>query len=243
MILFSLPGHARRAVAAVLMVGIFSIATLPNVALATPITIALWTFQSPNIPTDSIGQSSGPWSPATGSGSASGFHTSASTAWSTPAGNGSADSFSSNNWAIGDYYQFEVATTGLSGLQMFWDQTRSSTGPSGFDLEYRVGSSGAFTQATSYVVPQVTWSTTTPANPPTTSFSFDLSGITALDNQAGVFFRLTATSAPSATGGTNRIDNVQITGVPEPSTVVLAAAGVGLAGFAARRRRLLQATA
>jgi hypothetical protein len=42
-------------------------------------------------------------------------------------------------------------------------------------------------------------------------------------------------------GGTWRFDMVQVAAVPEPSTVVLAAAGVGLAGIAARRRLLAKA--
>jgi hypothetical protein len=44
--------------------------------------------------------------------------------------------------------------------------------------------------------------------------------------------------------GTNYVfRGVDVAAVPEPSTVVLAAAGVGLASLAARRRRLLRATA
>lgn len=233
MIISTLSGLARTAVAASLV----AVLAMSGVASATPITIARWTFEAPNVPADSTGQSSGPWNPATGSGSASGVHASASTAWSNPNGNGSTDSFSSNNWAIGDYYQFQVATTGLTGIGISFDQNRSGTGPSGFDLQYRAGSSGAFTTFGSYVVPQVTWTSTTPAFPASTSFSYDLSSVSSLNGQAEVFFRLTATSAPTSTGGTNRIDNVQITGVPEPSTVGLAiAGGLGLAGLAARRR-------
>lgn len=229
MIIPSLSGLARTAVAASL-VGLLS---MPGVASAE--TIASWTFEAPNVPTDSTGQSSGPWSPTTGSGSASGFHTSTSTGWSSPSGNGSADSFSSNNWAIGDYYQFQAATTGLTGIGISFDQNRSGTGPSGFDLQYRAGSSGGFTTFGSYVVPNESWSPTTPVSG-STSFSYDMSSVSSLNGQADIFFRLTATSAPSASAGTNRVDNVQITGVPEPSTVVLGAAGLCLAGITARRR-------
>lgn len=246
MIIPSLSGFARTAVAASLVASL----AMPGVASATTV-IALWTFEAPNVPGATTGQSSGPWNPATGSGSASGFHTSTATAWSTPAGNGSAESFSSNNWAIGDYFQFEVSTLGLSTVTLAWDQTSSATGPGVFDLQYRVGNTGAFTTfLNDYVVlPNQAdapgagpWNVTTPIS--AYSYSSDLSAVTAINNQSIVQFRLTmATAADStppgtvASTGSSRVDNFTVNAVPEPSTVGLAVAGgLGLAGIAARRR-------
>jgi hypothetical protein len=74
---------------------------------------------------------------------------------------------------------------------------------------------------------------------PATAFaliSFDLSSITALNNQASVFLRYTFSGA-SSSGGNNRIDNLQVTGistaVPAPANLMM----VGIAGlcFTARR--------
>ncbi len=56
--------------------------------------------------------------------------------------------------------------------------------------------------------------------------SRSLSGITALNNQANVYFRLIDLSMTSAsggsvgTGGTDRVDNFTISATPEPATFV-----------------------
>jgi len=77
-----------------------------------------------------------------------------------------------------------------------------------------------FTTAMSYVVQQIAWSSI-PANfQPGSVFTADLSSVTALNNQATVYFRLVATSAPSATGGTNRVDDFTVI-VPEPAAFTL----------------------
>src|SRR3954466_2740345 len=86
-------------------------------------TIAGWTFET------SIPATAGPHAAEIGSGSATGVHAGAAT-FSSPAGNGSTHSFSSNTWAIGDYYQFTTSSAGLSDIAITWDETRSSTGPS-----------------------------------------------------------------------------------------------------------------
>ena len=84
--------------------------------------IADWTFETSQPAT------AGPFSPETGAGSATGSHAGAAV-YSTPAGNGSSHSFSSNTWAVGDYYQYQVSTTGLDDISIQFDQTSSNTGP------------------------------------------------------------------------------------------------------------------
>jgi hypothetical protein len=74
--------------------------------------------------------------------------------------------------------------------------------------------------------PNPLWNSTTRS--PLYAWSFDLSGITALDNQSNVYFRLNDSSNTSANGGTvgtagtDRVDNFTIsaTAVPEPATLV-----------------------
>ncbi len=163
----------------------------------------------------------------------SGTHSSASTAWSSPAGNGSTYALSSNGWNVGDYYQISLATTGYNAVSVAWDQTRSSTGPAGFEAVLSVDGGSTFSSLGSYTVNQVSWSTSVPVT--TSSFA---SVASAADNQASVIIRFkVVTAGTSTTTGTNRIDNISVTGtvvpVPSPGAIAL----VGLAGLVARRRR------
>ena len=163
----------------------------------------------------------------------SGTHSSALTAWSSPAGNGSTYALSSNAWNVGDYYQISLATTGYSGVSVAWEQTRSATGPAGFEAVLSVDGGSTFSSLGSYTVNQVSWSATVPVT--TSSFG---SLASAADNQASVIIRFkVVTAGTSTTTGTNRIDNISVNGavlpVPTPGAIAL----VGLAGLVARRRR------
>lgn len=143
---------------------------------------------------------------------AAGVHVNAATDYSNPAGNGSLESFSSNEWAIGDYYQFTTSTTGFEDIVVSFDQTRSSSGPATFGIAYSTDGTN-FTEFAEYTVGTETWSTSTPGV--ASSFSYNMSALTALNNVATVTIRLVAKSAPSSTGGTNRVDNVRIAALPQ----------------------------
>jgi hypothetical protein len=195
--------------------------------------IADWTFETSQPAT------AGPISPESGNGSATGSHVGA-TVYSSPAGNGSSHSYSSTLWAVGDYYQFQVNTLGEMDIQLSWDQASSNTGPGQFGLFYSTDGVN-FTQfGADYTVlanaaPNPVWNAITPS--PLYSYNVDLSSINALNNAATVYFRLTDNSTVSAnggmvgTGGTDRVDNFEVTGsdivaaVPEASTWY---AGIGL---------------
>jgi hypothetical protein len=205
--------------------------------------IAGWTFET------SQPASAGPFAPETGAGSASGLHSGAAV-YSTPAGNGSSHSFSSNTWSIGDYYQFQVSTTGLDDISLSWDQTSSNTGPKDFVLQYSLNGTTFNNIGSAYAVlanasPNPVWNATTSSS--LFSFSVDLTSISALDNAANLYFRMTNTDTVSANGGTvatagtDRLDNVIVAGTaisaPEPSSLALAALGVvGITAAALRRR-------
>jgi hypothetical protein len=225
-----------------LILGVVSVAMCGEAQAAL---VALWTFET------SAPVTAGPFNPETGAGQALGKHTSGSTVYSSPAGNGSSKSFSSNNWAIGDYYQFKISTLGLGGINLAWDQTGSATGPRDFVVKYSTDGVNFTNFGSQYAVqingsPNSPWSSLGSPNP-VFSFSNNLSAITALNNQANVYLRLVMNSStanngsPVAAGGTNRVDNVAITAtpVPEPATLAMGLAGaIGLVGYAVRRNKL-----
>lgn len=199
--------------------------------------IAQWTFET------SVPATSGPHAAEAGalaaSSFASGFHADSGVAFSNPVGNGSAESFSSDRWAIGDYYQFTTSTTNYTGITIGWDQARSSTGPMTFSLFASTDGFATSTLLSTYTVLQSggtgapgTWGSGTYL--PAYTFAPIAAG-GAFANQASVTFRMVNQSTPGGTGGTNRIDNVIVEGsfVPAPSSVAL----MGLAGLVAGRRR------
>jgi hypothetical protein len=215
---------------------------------ATAATIlAEWTFEG-NAPADLNNSTVGPsvTPPNTGTGTLNGVHASAATDWSTPAGNGSVDSYSVNTWGVGDYFQFSTDSTGQDAVKLSFDATGSSTGPTDFKIQYSTDGATFTDTGSTYKVllnggPALAWSSANPRAPEYT-YSFDFSSIPALANDASIFFRLVNTTTVSigggtvAAGGTSRIDNVLVTGVPEPATLsLLGLAGLALVGVARRR--------
>ncbi len=226
---------------------LFVLGLMSVVAASQAVVIATWTFEGTTTPadlTDSVAY--GGWLPEVGTGIGSGLHASALTDWSTPAGNGSANSISSNQWAVGDFYQFQVSTISLNTITVSWSQTSSGTGPRDFNLQYSTDGT-SFTTFAGYTVlangasPNAFWSSGTPV--PAYNFNANLSSVTALNNQANIFIRMTVSSTVSASGGTlaltgtGRVDDVSIGGtvVPEPAT--MAVVGLGAAALLRRRRK------
>lgn len=203
-------------------------------------TLANWTFEG-TVPT-----TAGPHTAEAGlfaaSSQALGSHVSTSTVYSNPVGNGTAESFSSDRWAIGDYYQFKTSTLGYNTISIAWDQTSSNTGPRDFNLSFSTDGVNFTNIGSTYVVlanssPNTPWSSAT-YNP---AYSYSVAAPVGAANAANVYFRLTMASNVSAnggtvaTGGTSRVDSVVINGevVPAPSSLAL----LGLGGLAAARRR------
>jgi hypothetical protein len=164
--------------------------------------IAKWTFEA-NPPT-----TAGPYSADEGAGSALGFHSNAAAVYSNPVGNGSLESFSSNNWLAGDYYQFQASTTGMDEIGLIFDQTRSSTGPNSFQLQYSTNGTSFTNFGDPYSFTGTSWSSGGAALD--TTYSFDLRSVAALENKSNVYFRLTNLADASAATGTNRVDNFSI---------------------------------
>lgn len=206
-------------------------------------TITQWTFET-SLPLATDSTTIGGLQAEVGVGSAGGVHARLQTDWSNPVGNGSAESFSSNEWSVGDYYEFMSATTGFTDIMVSFAHISSSTGPANFRLDY--STDGAmFTTAGPYLVlnnnlAANSWSSGTAQT--SSVYSFDLSAVDALDDAASVTFRLVSQSTISAgggtvaTSGTSRVDNFTISGteIPEPGALVLLLTGLA---HVARRRR------
>lgn len=212
-------------------------------------TIALWNFENLTAP----GQpGAGVWitniAADVGSGVLSAWHA-GNANYTTPSGNGSTKSLSANTWAVGDLFQVVVSTVGYSGIQVSFDQTSSSSGPGRFNFDYSTDGVNFTTFVNNYVVlvngaaPNPAWNNTTYSA--AYHYSFDLSSVSALNNAPTVYFRLVQSSpvtagggSPSATG-TSRIDNFEVSVVPEPGSTLLLILG-GLLGWVTRRLRAVR---
>lgn len=173
--------------------------------------ISQWTFET-SPPANRNNNSESPDVPADGgTGVASGHHSSAATDWSTPAGNASANSLSANNWAIGDYWQFKVSTSGFEDIAVSWDQTRSPEGPAFYDLAYSLDGVSFTIVLDDFQVAAVTWSSGG-NHKPASFFDPSLSGFPVLDDESHVYFRIVAASNASDSDGTSRIDNFTVSG-------------------------------
>lgn len=226
--LFSKPMFAKNVLAAGLLF-------LGGLGAAQATVVAQWTFEA------SQPGSGGPFAAENGiyaaTSMASGSHAGAAT-YSSPGGARSEHSFSSTVWAVGDYYQFTTSTLGYSGVSVSFEAASSGTGPRDFQIAYSTDGT-TFSVFTTYAVPvngspNQPWSANmSAASAAVYAFTFDLSAITALDNQATVYFRLMDADSASANGGnvaaggSSRVDDFTISAspvltaaVPEPATFI-----------------------
>jgi hypothetical protein len=211
--------------------------------MSQAVIVAGWTFET-SPPADlSNSAAIGPLSADVGTGSASGSHISAATDWTTPAGNGSVNSLSSNEWAVGDYYQFTTSTVGFSAVTLTFDQTSSNTGPRDWSVLFSTDGT-TYSNVLDYSVlanasPNPVWNTTTSSSLYTTTLSLPA----AANNDSSIFIRLaqrttvSANGGTVATGGTSRVDNVTIAAVPEASSFLFGGLALCAAGAPAIRRR------
>ncbi len=225
---------------------------LVNRAHAALVTNAAFTFETSGLAfSTSVTQGAtafGPVLAESGTGSAYGSHAATSAVYSSPAGNGSTHSFSANVWANGDYYRFVVPTTGIQNIIFSFDQISSSTGPKAFSLFYSTDGTN-FSSFSNYTLTLTQTATATGGTATSTestwgtgssgayNWSFDLSAITGLNGDANAAFEIVENDTTTATGGTDRVDNVVVAGsaVPEPATATLLTAAA--AAMLLRRRR------
>lgn len=153
-----------------------------------------------------------------------GNHASAASSWINSGGNGSLTSLSGNNWAVGDYYQFQMSTLGFNAVYLALDQTGSNTGPRDFQLSYSTDGTNFTNFGSVYSLTNATaWSST--IYKPEHTRSFDLSSFSGLAGQPMVYFRTTVATNTSVagttigTGGTSRVDNFSVSGTLCPAEV------------------------
>jgi len=225
--------------------GLVSAAVLAVATSASADLVCGWTITTAfptgtgNVPTGvTYGVGAGDQGALTAGSSLDSVHANAAATYTSPAGNGSQYAFSSNNWAIGDYYQAKFSTLGFTdAITVTWDQARSSTGPSAFEVIFSTdGGTNWNVALASYTVLQSggggapgTWSSTT-----YNALYTNTLAIAGIENTAEVLVRFRSTVAGAATGS-NRIDNVMVYSgaVPAPGAIAL----LGIAGLVGRRRR------
>ncbi len=138
-----------------------------------------------------------------------GFHANASSGFSNGSPLGGNGAYATT-WTTGDYWQFNTSSAGYNVTSLAFAVNGSNTGPRDFELEYSLtnASNASYTNIAGYAV-------TLAAQ----NLSFNLSGIAAVANQASVYFRfvnydtISVSGATVASGGTNRLDNVVLSGV------------------------------
>tara|TARA_Y100000034_G_C6906245_1_gene420641 strand:- start:2627 stop:4468 length:1842 start_codon:yes stop_codon:yes gene_type:complete len=172
--------------------GIFVFLIL-GLSLVSATTLAEWDFEDSNLVKDS-GVAT-----ATLSINAGGTAT-------YPAGNAptATTALSSDDWDASEYFEIVIDTTDYESLSIEFDEQTSTTGPTSFKIEYS-SDGAAFTDLAGS-----TTVTTTPftANP---MHTFDLSSISAIDDNALTKLKITPSGATNA-AGTLRIDNLKIEG-------------------------------
>jgi hypothetical protein len=219
-------------------------------ASAATVTQAAFTFEVSGVPlnaTNVTAPAIGPLVAESGIGSAFGSHVASTTVYSSPAGNGSPRSFSSNNWSAGDYYQFNVPTTGVQDILFSFDQISSSTGPKAFNLLYSTDGVNFSTFTNYSLVTSFTTLNSTGGTQTVNSFAsgtswsqfnyqFNLAGISGLNNNPLASFRIADGDTTTAPAGTDRVDNVVVAGNAVPEPAGLALVSIAAAGTLLRRR-------
>ena len=206
-------------------------------------TAVQWTFEQF---TTTSGQTTGPYAPEvnnttfTAAASLSGVGT-----VSAPSGNGSAHSYSANGWVVGSYFQFSLNASNYTNIFVSFDQYGSSSGPKDFALLYSTNGTTFTNFSGTYNVigsPTISPSTFNPVF----THTFDLSGITDVNNASTLVFRLVDQDTTSigngtvAAAGTDRVDNFTVAQVPEPATVLGGVLLLGAASWSHRRRLVFQ---
>ncbi len=127
----------------------------------------------------------------------------------------------------GSFIEFSFSMAGLTDVSVTFATRGTSTG-------YNTGQWSFSTDGISFTAFGTNTATTS------TTYALATVGTTAgLDNDSTAFLRYTLSGASGASGN-NRIDNLQITAVPEPASAALLLGGAGTMLLLFRRKRAIQ---
>ena len=121
-----------------------------------------------------------------------------------------------------------IDTTCWQDMTIRWDYlsdaTGSNQGPTSFDFWYKIGVAGSWIRILDdeAIIRDDMWH----------EFRYDLSDISSIENQTYVQFRVDDLDENDLNGD-YKFDNLELTGVPEPATILL----LGLGGLSLLRRR------
>lgn len=114
-------------------------------------------------------------------------------------------------WILG------VDLSGYQNIAIQWDYRSTGTGPSGATLDYKTGE-GAWT-----TIEEIALLTDSSYH----TYQKDLSLFTDINNESTVQFRLSGFTGGTGSG-THRIDNLQLSAIPEPAVMgFIALSGIG----------------
>jgi hypothetical protein len=153
-----------------------------------------------------------------------GNHASAASSWINSGGNGSLTSLSVNNWAVGDYYQFQTSTLGFNAVYVSVDQASTNSGPRDFQFSFSTDGTNFTNVGSQYTVANTSSLSSTIFNSQFLQ-AFDLSSIPGVAGQPMVYFRVTNTSTVSLVNGvvisssSSRVDNFSVSGTLCPAEV------------------------
>ncbi len=111
-----------------------------------------------------------------------------------------------------------VNTTGWRAMTLRWDYLSENTdvdnlGPRSFDMDYRVGQAGDWVE----ILNNDPLTRDTAWHEFTKGFSF----LTAIENKPFIQFRINDLSRGDESGGTFKIDNIELTGTPIASSITI----------------------
>lgn len=110
-----------------------------------------------------------------------------------------------------------VNTTGWSGLTLRWDYLSEDTvdnlGPPSFDMDYKVGEAGDWVEVLNNqpLTRDLAWH----------EFTKALSPFIVIENKPFIQFRINDLSRGDESGGTFKIDNMELTGTPYASSITV----------------------